>query len=111
MKTQHYTTSSCGPILRGREGQSALEYLLILTVVAIIALAAFNKLIPEVRKSQASSTGFFKSVTRSIIGGEGNNPMPIDGKWCDSDATTAYAPHPTCECPAPAFGGKPCPAL
>lgn len=91
-------------------GQQGIEYLLIVTVVAIIAIAAFgpNGLLRNVRASQspdegldARTDGFFASVTRVI---QGEKPKPIDGGWC-RDAAGAPL---TCECPSPAFGGHDC---
>ena len=87
-----------------------MEYLLIITVVAIIVLACFRGggLLPNVYRSQSPDTytgggsdSFFSKVTRVV---QGENPSPINGGWC-KDASG----HPlTCECPSPAFGGSPC---
>ena len=45
----------------------------------------------------------------------GENPKPIPGGWCPvtCPAPGTFGPtaiYPACECPAPAFGGAPCPA-
>lgn len=87
-----------------------IEYLLIFTVVAIIALAAFggNGLLANIYRSQSpdaglqpNSEGFFSKVTRVI---QGEAPRPIHGGWCRDASGTPL----TCECPAPAFGGNDC---
>jgi len=93
--------------------QTALEYLLLFGIVAAAVLAAFKYLLPQVRDS---SEGYYNSVTRVIMG---ENPDPINGGWCDwspcvpavngvPGTTSRYR---TCQCPAPAFGGKPCESI
>jgi Flp pilus assembly pilin Flp len=88
-------------------GQTSLEYLLLLAVVAVVVIASFGpgSLISKVHDS---AQDYFSSVTRVIMG---ENPKPINGAWCPitcpsgSGPTTIFA---ACECPAPAFGGAPC---
>ena len=102
--------------LKKLSAQTALEYLLLLGIVAAAVLAAFRYLLPQVRDSSA---GYYNNVARVI---RGENPGPIDGGWCDwspcvpaipaTDSTPPVAGttfrYRTCQCPAPAFGGKPC---
>ena len=91
-------------------GQTSLEYLLLLAVVAVIVIASFGpgSLISKVHDSALS---YYNTITRVIMG---ENPkQPIHGGWCPVTcsgnntygATTMYA---ACECPAPAFGGLYC---
>lgn len=84
--------------------QTALEYLLILTVVAIVVLASMKFLMPGVNRS---SEGYFNSVTRVVLG---EKPDPINGGWCEPVCPAGGGPtmYRTCECPAPAFGGSYC---
>lgn len=96
-------------------GQTAMEYLLILTVVAILTLISFNTLIPAIRDSQdnvKNPRGFFTKVDRVILG---EHPNPINGGWCPVECPAPGScgdqyRYRVCECPAPAFGGKFCQA-
>lgn len=88
-------------------GQAAMEYLMILAVVAIIVLASFRFLVPRVHNS---SEDYYNTVTNVILG---NKPQPINGGWCTVECPTIQGHgnpvmHRTCECPAPAFGGSYC---
>ena len=94
---------------RFRQGQSSLEYLLLLAVVAVIVIASFNKgsLIDQVHDT---SQNYYNSVSRVIMG---ENPTLIDGGWCPvaNPASNSAGPkimYRACECPPPAFGGKAC---
>ena len=87
--------------------QTAMEYLLLLAVVGIIVLSSLRFFLPRVNQS---SEGYYNSVTRTILG---EDPAPIDGDWCvptcpDSNTTGNPLMFKTCECPAPAFGGRYC---
>ena len=87
-------------------GQTSLEYLLLLAVVAVVVIASFRPgaLISRVHDAAG---GYYNSVTRVIMG---ENPAKIDGGWC---GITCPAAGPTgfpimygsCACPQPAFGG------
>ena len=84
-------------------GQTALEYLLLLGLVAFVTFAAFtsNGFMSKVKDS---STDYFTKIGRVI---QGENPTtPITGKWCEWSLCTNYIQFRTCECPAPAFGGS-----
>ena len=96
-----------------RRAQTAIEYLLILAVIAAIALGSFKLLLPKV---QQSSEGYYNKVTDVILGNK--TPQPIPGGWCPvacppvggNDQWCGNATrYRTCECPAPAFGGAYCP--
>ncbi|MBF0571728.1 MAG: hypothetical protein HQL12_07615 [Candidatus Omnitrophica bacterium] len=92
-------------------GQTGLEYLLLLAVVAVVVITGFGpgSLVDKVHNA---ATGYYNSVTNVIMG---NNPQKIDGGWCpvtcppqgNKGFDVMYG---ACECPAPAFGGKNCPA-
>jgi len=97
-------------------GQTSLEYLLLLAVVAVVVIVGFSKgsLIDQVHNA---AQGYYNSVTRVIMG---ENPKPINGGWCP--VTCPYSGgkpgsigptniYGACECPAPAFGGTFCPAV
>jgi len=90
-------------------GQTSLEYLLLLAVVAVIVIASFGpgSLVDQVRNS---AQGYYNTVTRVIMG---ETPAKIDGGWCPVTNPPAGSFGPTivygaCECPAPAFGGAYC---
>lgn len=80
-----------------------IEYLLVITVVAMIVLLCFrgDGLLSNIYRSQspdANPNGYFAQVTRVV---QGEKPDKINGGWCNG-------PTRTCECPAPAFGGADC---
>ena len=90
-------------------GQTSLEYLMLLAVVAVIVIASFGpgSLISKVHDS---AQGYYNSVTRVIMG---ETPQRIDGGWCPVTCPSSGSYGPTimyaaCECPAPAFGGSYC---
>lgn len=92
---------------RSKLGQTSIEYLLLLAVVAVIVIASFRQgsLITQVHDSAA---GYYNSVTQVIMG---KNPSPINGGWCPVTCPSGTGPATlfgSCECPAPAFGGTPC---
>ncbi len=80
-------------------GQTALEYMILFAIVAVVVFAGFKTLLPQV---QNSSEGYYNSVANVIMG---ENPNPINGGWCPPSPSGQRA----CLCPAPAFGGAPCP--
>ena len=98
------------PAYSPKRGQTALEYLLLLAVVAVVVIASFSRgsLIDQVHNAAG---GYYNTITNVIMG---ENPNPIDGGWCP---VTCPPPNSygfnimygTCECPAPAFGGAYCP--
>ncbi len=88
-------------------GQTALEYLLLFALVSFVVFLAMIPNTGLMTQAHTISTGYFESITNVIMG---ENPKPIDGNWClwgplDPDSNTQWR---TCECPAPAFGGKFC---
>ena len=109
---------------RHARGQTSLEYILLLAVVAVVVVASFGPggLLSRV---QNSSQGYYNTVTKVIMDSDGTNtvggklvdldqPAPIDGGWCSVQCLpSGYGPktmYPACECPPPAFGGKYCPS-
>ncbi|MBL8012663.1 MAG: hypothetical protein JNN05_02335 [Candidatus Omnitrophica bacterium] len=86
-----------------QRGQAALEYMLLLTVVAVVILLALKPTVSRslLNRAQTDTEGYYNTVTEVIMG---KNPLPIDGGWC--------APKPNgvreCACPQPAFGGAFC---
>ena len=84
-----------------KRAQTSLEYLLLLAVVAVVVIGSFgpNSLIQQVHDS---AQNYFSSVTDAITGAK--TPKAINGGLCPAAAGVT----PACECPVPAFGGKPC---
>lgn len=94
---------------RSQRGQTALEYLLLLAIVAIVVVSAFGRgsLIDQI---QNTAGGYYNTVTQVIMG---KNPKAINGGWCSVSCPPSGATGPTtlyssCECPPPAFGGAYC---
>ncbi len=94
-------------------GQTSLEYLLLLAVVAVIIIAGLGpntaghpSLLGRIHDS---AQDYYSTVTRVIMG---ENPRKtIDGNWCPVTCPKGAGPaviYRSCECPAPAFGGKNC---
>jgi len=85
-------------------GQTAVEYLLVFTVVAIVVLVAFNQFFPTLNQS---SNDYFDTITTIIR--DDREVAPIDGDWCSwgSCGPDGYQRR-ECACPQPAFGGKHC---
>jgi Flp pilus assembly pilin Flp len=89
-------------------GQTSLEYLLILAVVAVIVIASFSpgSLVQQVHDSAQS---YYNTVTTILMGA---NPKPINGGWCPvtcpSGSVGPAVMYKACECPVPAFGGAYC---
>lgn len=87
-----------------QSGQAALEYMLLLTVVAVVIFIALkpSPSSPTVlNKAQEATEGYFNTVTEVIMG---RDPNPIDGGWCPAKPNGERE----CACPQPAFGGAPC---
>lgn len=86
-----------------QRGQAALEYMLLLTVVAVVVLLALKPTGTNsiLNRAKTDTEGHYNTVTEVIMG---KNPLPIHGGWC--------APKPNgvreCACPQPAFGGSFC---
>lgn len=88
-----------------KTGQAALEYMLILTVVAVVVFLAIK---PSgspstLNKAQTAAEGYYNTVTEAIMG---KNPQPINGGLCPPKPNGQRE----CACPQPAFGGAPCTA-
>ena len=90
-------------------GQTSLEYLLLLAVVAVVVIASFRQgsLVSQVHDS---TQGYYNSITRVIMG---DNPNPINGHWCPVATPPANSfginvMYRACACPQPAFGGQYC---
>ncbi len=88
-------------------GQTALEYLLLLAVVAAVVFAGFKTFVPQTRQA---TEGYYNQVSRVL---QGETPQPVNGGWCpahcpDPKACGPAAISKVCGCPAPAFGGAYC---
>jgi Flp pilus assembly pilin Flp len=92
---------------RSIRGQTTLEYLLLLAVVAVVVIASFGpgSLVSQIHDS---AQGYYNTVTNVIMGA---SPQPINGGWCPVTSPSGFGPtvmYRSCECPAPAFGGAYC---
>lgn len=90
-------------------GQTSLEYLLLLAVVAVVVIASFRQG-SLMSQTYDAAQGYYNSITRAIMG---ENPSPINGHWCQvaTPPANSFGPtvmYRTCACPQPAFGGDPC---
>lgn len=120
-------------MIKNNRAQSAVEYLLLLAVVAAVVMISFRILLP---KTQNTTDGYFNTVSRAIVGGGANitrgdgtqgfenDPAPINGGWCGLDGEPLNGRLETCDdldlpcgtavyyrkcaCPEPAFGGTQC---
>ncbi len=94
------------------QGQTAIEYLLLLAVVAVVVISSFKSgsLIDQVHNS---AKDYYKTVTKAIMNSD-DNPQAIQGDWCPVTCPTAGGSpnvlYGACECPPPAFGGT-CPNI
>ena len=96
-------------------GQVLLEYLLLLGLVAVLALASFK---PGgiISQTGTSANTYFKTGQRAILGGYVDasgkqvmeDPAPIHGGWCDFSSCINGVKVRECACPRPAFGGTEC---
>jgi len=97
---------------KNKPAQTTIEYLLLLTLVAVIVIISFRTLLPRVR---GSSLSFFDRAAASIMGQTPAVPA-VDGHWCPwtpcskpcDDGTGPGTQTRVCECPRPAGGGAPC---
>ena len=77
-----------------------------------MVIASFNQgsLVSQVHDG---AQGYYNTVTRVIMAsGNDATPSPINGGWCPVTCPSGAGPttiYQSCECPAPAFGGKYCP--
>jgi len=108
---------------RLKRGQSSLEYILLLAVVAVVVIASFRTggLVDQIH---GTSGNYFNTISTVIMDradvGKVNGqlvdidtPAPINGGWCPVVCPTSGGFGPTieyksCECPPPAFGGAYC---
>jgi len=60
---------------RRREGQTAIEYMLLLGIVVSVVLVAFNSMLPRV---QSASNMYFDKVAVSLMGD------PVNETWLES---------------------------
>lgn len=96
-------------------GQTSIEYLLLLGVVAVVVITALGP-VALIGKVRNTAGGYYNTVTTVIMGNgnetlEGKKINPINGGWCPVTCPTGFGPqaiYGSCECPAPALGGAPC---
>lgn len=98
-----------------RQGQSALEYMILFGLISFIVFMAFEPsrgLLSKIHKSNHSGIAddYFDKVSMAIMGKDtvGSEPRPIQGGWCEWSLCENDTQYRTCECPAPAFGGSYC---
>ena len=89
-----------------KNAQTAIEYLVLLSLVAVIVIVGFSNLLP--RANQSVSSLFFKARS-SIMGAKVES---IDGQWCDWSPCSAEGgsgfQKRLCDCPAPLGSGSVC---
>ncbi|HLD70163.1 MAG TPA: hypothetical protein VJA17_05300 [Candidatus Omnitrophota bacterium] len=105
--------------LHQKNAQTAIEYLILLSLVAVIVMFSFSHLLPRAGQSVSS---LFSRAGSSIMG---ETVQPIDGDWCDwspcLDCTNASiaaclnkvaqnitVQYRLCDCPAPLGSGAVC---
>lgn len=102
-------------------GQTSIEYLLLLAVVAVVVIASFSSgsLVDQVHNAAG---GYYGTASKVIMDSDGYNaasgrdvdsPQPIPGGWCPvscppSGSSGFNVIYRACECPPPAFGGASC---
>lgn len=86
------------------QGQTAVEYLLLFTIVAVVVLTAFHQFFPSFNQS---TNNYFDKITTVIR--DDVDVEPINGGWCSwgSCGPDGYQRR-ECACPQPAFGGTFC---
>ncbi|MEI6438006.1 MAG: thrombospondin type-1 domain-containing protein [Candidatus Omnitrophota bacterium] len=98
-----------------KRGQVLLEYILLLGLVAVLALASFR---PQgvIEQTVNTSKGYYKDGTRAILGGYYDNtgavvmenPTGVPGGWCKFSSCINGFKVRECACPRPSFGGAEC---
>ncbi len=88
--------------LHPKNAQTAIEYLILLSLVAVIVMFSFSHLLP--RANQAVSSLFFRAGS-SIMG---ETVQSIDGSWCDWGPCKDGNQTRLCDCPAPLGSGTIC---
>ncbi len=106
--------------LHPKNAQTAIEYLILLSLVAVIVMFSFSHLLPRANRSVSSL--FFRAGS-SIMG---ETVQSIDGNWCEWSAcdcdelegaakaaciaalTEPRVHHRLCDCPAPLGSGVVC---
>lgn len=85
------------------KAQTAIEYLILLSLVAVIVMVSFANLLP--RANQAVSS-LFSRGRASIMGATVES---IDGQWCNWGPCQAEGNQTRlCDCPAPLGSGTVC---
>ena len=101
--------------IHSRRGQTLVEYLVLLGLIAFLALASFR---PHgvIDQTVQTSNDYFKTGARGVLSGYYDNqgtvvmedPSAINGGWCAfSKCINGYKAR-ECACPRPAFGGSEC---
>lgn len=106
---------------RSSRGQTSLEYILLLSVVAVVVVVGLsNKSGSLLDQIQNSSKDYYSTVTRVIMDSDGSaggrdldTPKPIAGGWCPVTCPPTgnfgfNVIYGTCECPPPTFAGAYC---
>ncbi len=85
-----------------KNAQTAIEYLILLSLVAVIVIVSFSNLFP--RANQAVSS-LFSRAGLSIMGG---TVQSIGGNWCNWGPCQDGTRKRLCDCPAPLGSGAVC---
>ena len=73
-------------VLHSRQGQTAVEYLLLLGIVVTVVLVGFSKYLP---RAQQASNIYFQRVGEGVLG----EPNPCGDGYCDN---TTFESDTTC---------------
>ena len=100
-----------------KNAQTAIEYMLLLSLVAVIVIVGFSRLLPQANQSVSA---LFSRASSSIVG---ETVQPVNGDWCPwsscacgglmnaSECAAQGAPTTQtrlCDCPAPLGSGAIC---
>ena len=92
-----------------KKAQTAIEYLLLLALVAVVVIISFSNLLPRVKDSSGQ---YFVKATESIMG---QNARRVNGGWCDwgepalvQGSVTQCMQNRLCDCPPPFGTGDIC---
>ncbi len=97
-----------------RRAQVALEYLLLIGLVSVLVILAFRP-IGVINQTVNSAAEYYHTGASAIMGGSYvggqvvmEDPLPINGGWCDWSRCVNGFKVRECACPRKAFGGAEC---
>ena len=93
--------------LQQKNAQTAIEYLILLSLVAVIVMVSFSHLLPRATNQTNGTVFSLFSRARSSIMGE--KVQSINGNWCLWGPCINGEIKRLCDCPAPLGSGRVCP--